>query len=104
MSTPRSFSLRRALAPRGPTLSSINLLADQRDGPLIDWSSIPGLKRAEVGFARLIAKGDLALVTNRADSSISVIGIDGNEIKVLDTIAMGDSVARRSSFARTRDA
>src|SRR5215218_6250553 len=39
------------------------------------------------------AKGDLALVTNRADNSISVLGIDGNEVKVLDTIAMGDSVA-----------
>src|SRR5215203_7210929 len=55
MSTLCSFSIRQALAPRGPTLSSINLLADQCDGPLIDWSSIPGLDRAEVGFARLIA-------------------------------------------------
>src|SRR5215213_9164787 len=55
MSTPCSFSIRLALAPRGPTLSSINLLADQRDGPLIDRSSIPCLDCSEVGFAGLMA-------------------------------------------------
>lgn len=38
-------------------------------------------------------KGDLALVTNRADNSISVLSISGKEVKVSDTIAMGDSVA-----------
>ncbi|MFB9266643.1 YncE family protein [Bradyrhizobium erythrophlei] len=38
-------------------------------------------------------KGDLALVTNRADNSISVLSISGKEVKVTDTIAMGDSVA-----------
>ena len=38
-------------------------------------------------------KGDLALVTNRADNSISVITISGKDVKVTDTIAMGDSVA-----------
>ena len=38
-------------------------------------------------------KGDLALVTNRADNSISVLTISGKEVKVTDTIAMGDSVA-----------
>jgi DNA-binding beta-propeller fold protein YncE len=39
------------------------------------------------------AKGDLALVTNRADNSISVVSIKGHEVKVVDTVAMGDSVA-----------
>jgi DNA-binding beta-propeller fold protein YncE len=38
-------------------------------------------------------KGDLALVTNRADNSISVLTIAGKDAKVTDTIAMGDSVA-----------
>jgi DNA-binding beta-propeller fold protein YncE len=38
-------------------------------------------------------KGDLALVTNRADNSISVLSISGKDVKVTDTVAMGDSVA-----------
>src|SRR5262249_46593886 len=38
-------------------------------------------------------KGDLALVTNRADNSISVLTISGKDVKVTDTIPMGDSVA-----------
>ena len=38
-------------------------------------------------------KGDLALVTNRADNSISVLSISGKDVKVIDTVAMGDSVA-----------
>jgi DNA-binding beta-propeller fold protein YncE len=38
-------------------------------------------------------KGDLALVANRADNSVSVLSISGKEVKVTDTIAMGDSVA-----------
>jgi DNA-binding beta-propeller fold protein YncE len=33
------------------------------------------------------------LVTNRADNSISVLSISGKDVKVTDTIAMGDSVA-----------
>jgi hypothetical protein len=38
-------------------------------------------------------KGDLALVTNRADNSITVLSISRKDVKVTDTIAMGDSVA-----------
>src|SRR5262249_19658734 len=37
--------------------------------------------------------GNLALVANREDKSISVLSIKGTEIKLIDTIAMGDSVA-----------
>jgi hypothetical protein len=37
--------------------------------------------------------GDLALVANRADKTISVLGIKGTDVKVLDTIDMGDIVA-----------
>src|SRR4051794_27923928 len=38
-------------------------------------------------------KGDLALVTNRADNSISVLAIKSAEVAVSDTVAMSDSVA-----------
>jgi DNA-binding beta-propeller fold protein YncE len=38
-------------------------------------------------------KGDLALVANRADNSITVLAISGKDVKVADTITMGDSVA-----------
>jgi DNA-binding beta-propeller fold protein YncE len=38
-------------------------------------------------------KGDLALVTNRADNSISVLTVSGKDVKLADTVAMGDSVA-----------
>src|SRR2546430_273304 len=37
--------------------------------------------------------GDLALVTNRADNSISVLAIQGKEVKLIDTVAMGEMVA-----------
>jgi DNA-binding beta-propeller fold protein YncE len=37
--------------------------------------------------------GNLALVANRADKSISVLSIQGNEVKLVDTVAMGDEVA-----------
>src|SRR5215204_820036 len=33
------------------------------------------------------------LVTNRADNSISVLSISGKDVKVIDTVAVGDSVA-----------
>src|SRR5258708_5295849 len=38
-------------------------------------------------------KGDLALVANREDKSISVLSISGTDVKLIDTVAMGDSVA-----------
>jgi DNA-binding beta-propeller fold protein YncE len=39
------------------------------------------------------ARGDLALVTNRADNSISVLSIQHDEVKLVDTVPMGDQVA-----------
>ena len=39
------------------------------------------------------AKGNMALVANRADNSVSVLSIKGTEVKLVDTVAMGDSVA-----------
>jgi DNA-binding beta-propeller fold protein YncE len=38
-------------------------------------------------------KGDLALVANRADNSISVLSIAGKEVKLVGSVPMGDSVA-----------
>jgi DNA-binding beta-propeller fold protein YncE len=37
--------------------------------------------------------GDLALVTNRADKSISVLSVKGTDVKPIDTIDMGDIVS-----------
>ena len=37
--------------------------------------------------------GTLALVTNRADNSITVLSIRGKEVKVIDTVAMGEQVS-----------
>jgi DNA-binding beta-propeller fold protein YncE len=38
-------------------------------------------------------KGDLALVANRADNSISVLRIAGKKVELIDTVAMGEQVA-----------
>jgi DNA-binding beta-propeller fold protein YncE len=37
--------------------------------------------------------GNLALVANRNDKSISVLSIQGNDVKLIDTVPMGDEVA-----------
>jgi DNA-binding beta-propeller fold protein YncE len=37
--------------------------------------------------------GDLALVANRADNSISVLSIDGKHVKLVDMVPVGDQVA-----------
>src|SRR6266508_3599003 len=37
--------------------------------------------------------GNLALVANRADKSISVLSIQGTAVKLIDTVPMGDEVA-----------
>src|SRR5437870_11611243 len=39
------------------------------------------------------ARWDLALVANREDKSISVLSIQGNEVKLVDTVPIGDTVA-----------
>jgi DNA-binding beta-propeller fold protein YncE len=38
-------------------------------------------------------RGDLALVTNRADNSISVLSIMHDEVKLIDTVTIGEQVA-----------
>ena len=37
--------------------------------------------------------GDLALVANRADKSIGVLAVKGTDVKLIDTIDMGDIVS-----------
>ncbi|HKF67886.1 MAG TPA: hypothetical protein VKB36_15180, partial [Vicinamibacterales bacterium] len=39
------------------------------------------------------ARGDLALVANREDKSITVLSIAGDQVKVVDTVPMGDVVS-----------
>ena len=38
-------------------------------------------------------RGDLALVANRADNSVSVLAIDGKQVELVDTVSVGDQVA-----------
>src|SRR5467141_3398940 len=37
--------------------------------------------------------GKLALVANRGDNSLAVLSINGTDVKVIDTVAMGESVS-----------
>jgi len=39
------------------------------------------------------ARGDLALVANRADNSVSVLAIEGKQVELVDTVSVGDQVA-----------
>jgi len=48
-------------------------------------------------------KGDLALVANRADGTISVLSIRGKEVLVLDTVAVGAAADQVSAVAITPD-
>jgi DNA-binding beta-propeller fold protein YncE len=48
-------------------------------------------------------KGDMALVANRADGSISVLSIKGREVKVVDTVSVGAAADSVSAVAITPD-
>src|SRR5205823_10509013 len=48
-------------------------------------------------------KGDLALVANRADGTISVLSIRGKEVLVLDTVTVGAATDQVSAVAITPD-
>jgi len=48
-------------------------------------------------------KGDLALVANRADGTISVLSIRGKEVLVLDTVMVGAATDQVSAIAITPD-
>jgi len=49
------------------------------------------------------AKGDLALVANRADGTVSVLSIKGTEVKVVDTVNVGAAADSVSGVAITPD-
>src|SRR5436190_6521512 len=49
-------------------------------------------------------KGDLALVTNRADGTISVLSIRGKDVLVVDTVTVGTGPDQVSAVAITPDA
>ena len=49
------------------------------------------------------SKGDLALVANRADGSVSVLSIKGKEVKVVDTVSVGAAADSVSAVAITPD-
>src|SRR5215468_11662405 len=99
-----------AVSPNGDVALVANSVTQVKDGE--KWKPVPDNKvyifdlkanppkhlgTVEVGKQPsgldISKKGDLALVTNRADNSISVLSISGKDVKVADTIAMGDSVA-----------
>src|SRR6516225_6290577 len=99
-----------AVTPNGELALVANSVTQTRDGD--QWKPVPDNKvyifdlkanppkhlgTVEVGKQPsgldISKKGDLALVTNRADNSISVLSISGKDVKLADTVAMGDSVA-----------
>jgi DNA-binding beta-propeller fold protein YncE len=99
-----------AVTPNGEIALVANSVTQTKDGD--KWKPVPDNKlyvfdlkanppkqigTVEVGKQPsgldISKKGDLALVTNRADNSISVLSISGKDVKVIDTVAMGDSVA-----------
>ncbi|HYU12031.1 MAG TPA: YncE family protein [Stellaceae bacterium] len=49
------------------------------------------------------AKGDIALVANRADGTISVLSIKGKDVKVVDTVSVGAAADSVSAVAITPD-
>jgi DNA-binding beta-propeller fold protein YncE len=66
---------------------------------VFDLKASPPVQIATVEVGRqpsglaINARGDLALITNRADKSISVVSIQGEDVKLVDTVPMGDEVA-----------
>lgn len=65
---------------------------------VIDLKTTPPAHIATIEVGRqpsgvaINGRGDLALVTNRVDKSISVLSIQGREVKVVDTVSVGDEV------------
>lgn len=99
-----------AVTPDGSIALLANSMSQVRDGE--KWKPVPDNKlyvfdlkaqpprhigtvevgRQPSGLA-ISRKGDLALVANRADNSVSVLAVSGKQVKLIDTVAMGDSVA-----------
>src|SRR5437588_860818 len=60
------------------------------DPPKLAGTVTVGKQPAGLSFS---PSGDLALVANSADKSISVLAVKGTDLKVIDTIDMGDIVS-----------
>jgi DNA-binding beta-propeller fold protein YncE len=99
-----------AVSPKGDIAIVANSVTQTKDGD--NWKPVPDNKLyvfdltqnppKQIGSLEggkqpsglsISRKGNLALVTNRADNSISVLAISGKDVKVVDTVQMGDSVA-----------
>jgi DNA-binding beta-propeller fold protein YncE len=66
-------------------------LIDLKASPPAVIATVEGGKQPS-GLA-INARGDLVLVANRADNSISVFSLSGKSLKLVDTVAMGEQVA-----------
>ena len=76
-------------------------LIDLKANPPADIGTITVGKQPS-GMA-ISPKGDLALVANRADGTISVLSIRGKEVLVLDTVTVGAGTDQVSAIAITPD-
>jgi hypothetical protein len=99
-----------AITPDQKLAIVANSMDWQKDGD--DWKPVPDNKlyvidlkasppkhvaTVEVGKQpsglAINGRGDLALVTNRADNSISVLSIMHDEVKLIDTVTIGEQVS-----------
>ncbi len=76
-------------------------LIDLKANPPADIGTITVGKQPS-GMA-ISQKGDLALVANRADGTISVLSIRGKDVLVLDTVTIGAAADQVSAVAITPD-
>ena len=99
-----------AISPDGKLAVVANSMDWQKDGDA--WKPVPDNKlyvidltvtpAAHVGTVEVGKQpsglsfnraGNLLLVANRADNSISVLAVSGKDVKLVDTVAMGEQVA-----------
>ena len=62
----------------------------ETDPPILIGTLIIGRQPSGIAIS---PKGDLALVANRADNSISVLAIDGKQVNLLEMVSVADQVA-----------
>ena len=68
------------------------ILCHRSQGDPAETGGDPDRRQATVGM-NFSPSGKMALVANRGDNSISVLSIDGTDVKITDTVAMPDSVS-----------
>ena len=76
-------------------------VVDLKENPPKVIATVTAGKQAS-GIA-ISPKGDLALVANRADGTLSVLSIKGKEVKVIDTVSIGTAADQVSAVAITPD-